>query len=111
MSNYRRNFVQGGTYFFTVNIEDRSLRLLTDNIDLLRGAFRYARARRPFAIDAIVILPDHLHAIWMLPEGDMDFSTRWMLIKSSFSRALEKTETASPSRPRRRERGVWQRRF
>jgi putative transposase len=111
MSDYRRNFVPGGTYFFTVNLEDRGLRLLTDNIDLLRGAFRYAHARRPFTIDAVVVLPEHLHAIWTLPEGDADFSTRWMLIKSSFSRSLENTETPSASRRRRRERRVWQRRF
>jgi putative transposase len=111
MSNYRRNFVPGGTYFFTVNLEDRYLRLLTENIELLRGAFRYTHARRPFTIDAVVVLPDHLHAIWTLPESDADFSTRWMLIKSYFSRGLEMDETSSPSRQRRRERGIWQRRF
>ncbi len=111
MPNYRRNFIPGGTYFFTVNLEDRNLRLLTDNIELLRGAFRYAHARRPFTIDAIVVLPDHLHAICTLPEGDPDFSTRWMLIKSHFSRGLKREETTSSSRLRRRERGIWQRRF
>ena len=84
MSDYRRNFTAGGTYFFTVNLDDRSLHLLTENIDLLRGAFRYTHTRHPFAIDAIVVLPDHLHTIWTLPEGDADFSTRWMLIKSYF---------------------------
>lgn len=98
MSNYRRNFVPGGTYFFTVVIEDRSLRLLTENIDLLRAAFRYTHARRPFTTSAIVVLPDHLHAIWTLPDGDADFSTRWMLIKSHFSRGLEREETTSASR-------------
>src|SRR5262249_13305253 len=111
MSNYRRNFVPGGTYFFTVNIEDRNLRLLTENIALRRTAFRYTNARRPSAIDANVVLPDHLHAIWTLPDGDTDFSTRWMLIKSYFSRGLEKGEAASASHQRRRERGIWQRRF
>jgi putative transposase len=111
MSNYRRNFVPGGTYFFTVNLEDRHLRLLTENIELLRGAFRYTHARRPFTIDAVVVLPDHLHAIWTLPENDADFSTRWMMIKSYFSRGLKIEGTSSPSRQRRRERGIWQRRF
>jgi putative transposase len=111
MSNYRRNFAPGGTYFFTVNIEDRSLCLLTENIELLRAAFRYTQARRPFTTDAIVVLPDHLHAIWTLPDDDADFSTRWMLIKSYFSRGLEPKEATSASRRRRRERGVWQRRF
>ena len=111
MSNYRRNFVPGGTYFFTVNIEDRNLCLLTENIELLRAAFRYTHARRPFTTSAIVVLPDHLHAIWTLPDGDADFSTRWMLIKSYFSRGLETEEATSASRQRRHERGVWQRRF
>jgi putative transposase len=90
MTNYRRNFVPGGSYFFTVNLADRRLSLLTDHIDLLRVAFRDARARHPFTIDAAVILPDHLHAMWTLPEGDRDFATRWRLIKSAFSRALPK---------------------
>jgi putative transposase len=88
MTNYRRNFVSGGSLFFTVNLADRRLRLLTDNIALLRSAFRYARARHPFVVDAIVVLPDHLHAIWTMPEGDADYALRWRLIKSSFSRAL-----------------------
>jgi putative transposase len=70
MTNYRRNFARGGTYFFTVTLADRRLRLLTDHVDQLRGAFRYTRARHPFAIDAIVVLPEHLHAIWTLPEDD-----------------------------------------
>ena len=111
MADYRRNFAAGATFFFTVNLEDRNERLLTENIDLLRAAFHYTHARRPFAIDAIVVLPDHLHTIWTLPEGDADFATRWMLIKSSFSRGLQKGETVSASRQRRRERGIWQRRY
>jgi putative transposase len=111
MTAYRRNLVAGGTYFFTLNLADRRLPLLTDNIGLLRAAFRYTRHRHPFAIDAIVILPDHLHALWTLPEGDSDFSTRWRLIKTTFSRGLPLTERVSPSRSRERERGIWQRRF
>jgi REP-associated tyrosine transposase len=79
MTNYRRNLIRGGSYFFTVNLAERRLRLLTNNVGLLRGAFNYARARHPFFIDAIVILPDHLHAIWTLPEGDADFALRWTL--------------------------------
>jgi putative transposase len=111
MTNYRRNFVAGGSFFFTVNLSDRRLRLLTDNIALLRSAFRYARARHPFAIDAIVVLPDHLHAIWTMPEGDADYALRWRLIKSSFSRALPHGEVVSKSRATRGERGIWQRRY
>ena len=111
MTNYRRNFVPGGTYFFTVNLADRRLRLLTDQIERLRAAFRYAQERHPFTIDATVVLPEHLHAIWTLPEGDADFALRWRLIKSTFSRALPRGEETSTSRFRRGERGIWQRRY
>lgn len=111
MTSYRRNFVSGGSYFFTANLADRRSRLLTDNIALLRAVFRDVRARHPFAIEAIVVLPDHLHAIWTLPEGDANFSTRWRLIKSAFSRALPHGERVSPSRRGKGERGMWQRRY
>jgi putative transposase len=76
MTNYRRNFVSGASYFFTVNLLDRRSRLLIDHIGLLRGAFRYTRARHPFTIDAIVVMPDHLHAIWTLPDSDADYALR-----------------------------------
>jgi putative transposase len=105
MANYRRNFLPGGSYFFTVNLADRRRVLLTDHIDLLRSAFRQARARYPFTIEAAVVLPDHLHAIWTLPDGDADFATRWRLIKSGFSRALPSGEPISASRAAKAERG------
>jgi putative transposase len=111
MTNYRRNFVSGGSYFFTVNLAERRLRVLTEHIGALRAAFRYARTRHQFAIDAIVVLPDHLHAIWTLPEGDADFAMRWRLIKSAFSRALPHGERVSASRASKGERGIWQRRY
>jgi putative transposase len=111
MTGYRRNFVPGATYFFTVNLADRRLSLLTDNIVALRSAFHYTRSRHPFAIDAIVVLPDHLHAIWTLPQGDADFAVRWRLVKSTFSRCLRPDELVTPSRSRKRERGIWQRRY
>jgi putative transposase len=111
MTSYGRNFVSGGTFFFTVNLAERRLRLLTGHIDLLRAAFRATRLRHPFTIDAVVVLPDHLHAIWTLPEGDADFATRWRLLKSSFSRALPAGERISNSRLRKGERGIWQRRY
>jgi REP-associated tyrosine transposase len=111
MTAYRRNVVAGGTYFFTANLADRRLSLLTDNIELLRQAFRSARRRHPFAMDAIVVLPDHLHSVWTLPEGDGDFTTRWRLIKAGFSRGLHHTEPISASRSRKQERGIWQRRY
>src|SRR5712691_4528445 len=111
MTSYRRNFVPGGSYFFTVNLAERHLRLLTDHADCLRGAFRYARGRHPFTVEAIVILPDHLHTIWTLPDGDADFAVRLQLIKASFSRALPLGEMISRSRASRGERGIWQRRY
>ena len=76
-------------------------------------ASRSAEVRRswPFSIDAWVVLPDHLHCLWTLPEGDADFATRWRLIKSGFARRLPRTEWCSASRTRRGERGIWQRRY
>ena len=76
MTDYRRNFIAGGSFFFTVNLAERRLRLLTEHIDELRAAVRQTRQHRPFTIDAMVVLPDHLHAVWTLPEGDADFATR-----------------------------------
>src|SRR5882672_3936008 len=83
MTNYRRNFTAGGSFFFTVNPAERRLRLLTEHIDELRSAFRGTRRHHPFTIDAMVVLPDHLHAVWTMPEDDADFGTRWRLIKSA----------------------------
>jgi putative transposase len=112
MAQYRRIKIKGGTYFFTVNCHQRSENtLLTDNIGLLRLAFRNVKAKHPFHIDAIVILPDHLHCIWTLPANDADFKTRWSLIKANFSRGISKVEKRSQSRIKRRERGIWQRRY
>ena len=111
MTDYRRNFVPGGSYFFTVNLADRQSRILVENLAVLRAAFRDVKARHPFAIDAIVVLPDHLHAIWTLPVGDSNFAMRWRLIKSAFSRTLPRNEWESGSRRTRGERGLWQRRY
>jgi putative transposase len=108
---YGRNFIPGGSFFFTVNVADRRSRLLKERVDLLRGAFRYVRARHVFTIEAIVVLPDHLHTIWTLPPGDADFATRWRLLKTVFSRGIEPSETCSPSRKAKGERGIWQRRY
>ena len=108
---YRRADVAGGTYFFTVNLADRSSRLLVKRIDDLRTAVRIVKQRHPFEIIAWVVLPEHIHAIWMLPEGDHDFSGRWNLIKGGFSRAIASTEDIPASRRGKRERGIWQRRF
>ncbi|MEH6875356.1 MAG: transposase [Candidatus Competibacter sp.] len=111
MTAYRRHRVSGGTYFFTVNLAERDRRLLTEDIGALRDAFRRVRAAHPFRIEAVVVLPDHLHTLWTLPAGDHDFSLRWRQLKSAFSRAMETEEHLSASRARKRERGIWQRRF
>src|SRR5437870_1606245 len=82
--DYRRNCTAGCGFICTADLPERRLRLLTQHIDELRTAFRETRRHHPFAIDAMVVLPDHLHTIWTLPEGDADFATRWRLIKSAF---------------------------
>ena len=112
MTDYRRARVAGATWFFTLGLaERRGATLLIDKIDALGEAFRTVQARHPFYMDAVVILPDHLHCIWSLPDGDTDYSTRWGLIKATFSRAVEPGERRSVSRLKRGERGIWQRRF
>ncbi len=108
---YRRATIPGACYFFTVNIAERNKSLLIDHIDELRGAFKKIKQNHPFIIEAIVILPDHIHTLWQLPENDADFPTRWRLIKSAFSRALPQTERISTSRRKKGERGIWQRRY
>jgi len=111
MSNYRRNYISGGTYFFTVNILERKKSLLIDHIDELRSAIRVTKKNKPFHIDAWVILPDHMHCIWTLPKNDSDYSSRWREIKKTFSKSLPKIERRSKTRLKNKERGIWQRRF
>jgi putative transposase len=111
MPNYRRAFVPGGCWFFTVNLLDWRRRLLTDHIDALREATRLTQQRHPFTIDAVVALPDYIHAVWTLPPGDADFSVRWRLIKIGIAKAVPKTEPRSAVRVTRGELGIWQRRF
>lgn len=111
MSNYRRNRIPGGTYFFTVNLFDRQSRLLVDHINEFREAVRITRQRRWFYIDAWVVLPEHLHCIWTLPPDDDNYPDRWRSIKKAFSKSISKTEYLSDIRIKRHERGIWQRRF
>jgi putative transposase len=111
MPEYRRNRVPGATYFFTVNLWDRRSDLLVAHIEQLREAVRIVRQRRPFAIDAWVALPDHVHCVWTLPPGDSDFSQRWWAIKTTFSKSMPRGEHRSPVMTRRGERGIWQRRY
>jgi putative transposase len=76
MPNYRRNRIPGATYFFTVNLRDRRSALLVGRIDALREAVHRVRRELPFHIDAWVVLPDHMHCLWTLPECDSDFPER-----------------------------------
>lgn len=110
MPNYRRPKAPGAMIFFTLTLADRGSDLLVREVDLLREAVRATRTERPFHIDAWVILPDHLHCIWTLPDGDRDFSTRWRIIKSRFSRGIA-TGTRRQSHVTRGECGIWQRRY
>ena len=111
MPDYRRNRAPGGTYFFTVNLLDRRSDRLVTQIGTLRASIARVRQLMPFHIDAWVVLPDHMHAIWTLPEGDANFTHRWQAIKMAFSITIDPVEPLSASRKRRGERGMWQRRF
>jgi len=111
MPDYRRIRVPGGSYFFTVNLLERNSHLLVTHIERLREAVRKVRRQRPFHIDAWVVLPDHLHAVWTLPSHDADYSGRWRAIKIAFAKTLPKTERLSAVRVKKGERGLWQRRF
>jgi putative transposase len=110
MPEYRRRFMPGGEYFFTVNLADRSSDVLVANIDALRSAWSYTQRRMPFETLAAVVLPDHLHCIWRLPPLDDDFPNRWRLLKAHFTRSLVNLGAAGAGR-RSGERDVWQRRF
>ncbi len=111
MPHYRRAKIEGGTFFFTVNLADRSSDLLIRHVDVLRNSYRLVAQRYPFKTIAICILPDHLHAVWSLPDNDADFPLRWNLIKSGFSRRMQPSASRSSSKIARREKGIWQRRY
>ena len=95
MSNYRRNRVPGGTFFFTVNLLDRRSDLLVTGVDRLRAAVRQVRSLAPFHIDGWVVLPDHMHCLWTLPQGAADFPGRWRAIKLAFVKSLPSAEPGS----------------
>ncbi|MGB9130470.1 MAG: transposase [Thiobacillus sp.] len=109
--HYRRALIPGSTYFFTVALADRKSALLIEQVDRLREAIRVVKFRHPFEIVAMVVMPDHLHAVWQLPPGDTDYPTRWSLIKANLSRGIPKGECVCPSRTAKRECGLWQRRY
>ncbi|WP_299784494.1 transposase [uncultured Marivita sp.] len=117
MSRYRRLRVPGATYFFTVTLEQRGSAMLTAEIAALRSAYAATVAEMPVLSDAFVVLPDHLYAVWTLPDGDSDFPERWRKIKHRFTRAVNNKvgrhahPTRSASKLRKREAGLWQRRY
>jgi putative transposase len=105
---YRRMRQPGGTWFFTV-VTWRRRPVFADahSVDILRQALREEIARRPFVIDAMVVLPDHLHTVWTLPEGDSDFPTRWRVVKRVVATRLPNAGAIGPQRRRQ----VWQPRY
>jgi putative transposase len=111
MSRYRRVKIEGGLFFFTLALADRSSGLLVRHIDRARRAYAFAHERHPFETVAICILPDHLHALWQLPDRDADYASRWSLFKSAFSRGLPAAPQRSASKIAKREKGIWQRRY
>lgn len=110
MVRYRRNFVASGTYFFTVTLADRRSHALIDYIDALRAAMRGTQRDHPFTVEAMVVLPDHLHMVMKLPADDADYTNRWRLMKRRFTDALVKADVPVLRRPNG-EHALWQRRF
>ncbi|GMR20536.1 MAG: transposase [Gammaproteobacteria bacterium] len=116
MANYRRARTPGACYFFTVvTYRRQGILTLPGSRQALRRAIHDTRTHHPFEINAWVLLPDHLHCIWTLPENDHDFSRRWGLIKAQFSKAMKSQlhieQWLNPSRRKKRESTIWQHRF
>jgi putative transposase len=107
---YRRNIVEGGTYFFTVTLRNRQSDFLILYIDLFKKNYRIVKSRHPFKTLAYVILPDHCHVIWELPPEDGNYSLRWREIKKGFSQALIK-QGIKLQKNKNREYDLWQRRY
>ena len=111
---YRRTFTPGATYFFTlVTHQRRPIFASVDAVDVLRAAFRQVRNSRPFEVDAMVVLPDHLRCIWTMPPDDADFATRWRLIKTWFTKHCPDVLRITPdaARTAKHEQAVWQHRY
>lgn len=116
MTNWRRAYVPGGTYFFTLVTSERAPILTTTFArSLLREVTSECRRQWPFEIEAVVLMSDHLHTVWRLPEGDTEYSKRWGWLKKEFTKkwlaAGGSERRISTSRQRDRRSGVWQRRF
>ena len=110
MTAYRRMILPEGTYFFTLCLEDRDGTTLVDQIDQLRAAYAFTTREMPVTCHAMVVMPNHLHAIWTEP-GLAKFPERWRRIKARFSHAVEGDFAPNASKQRKGERGLWQRRF
>ncbi|MGD2064025.1 MAG: transposase [Nitrospirota bacterium] len=110
MPHYRRYRLPGRPLFLTLVTAGRAPELV-DHWPGLREAIRRVQARRPFRLDALVVLPDHCHCILALPDRDSDYATRINQIKGAFSREVPDLSVVTASRRRRGERGVWQRRY
>jgi putative transposase len=116
MSDYRRVFVHGGTFFFTIVTYNRQPILTSDlSRHILRRVWKIVQHKHPFTCDAICLLPEHLHCLWTLPQNDMNYSIRWSAIKALFSKSYlqegSKKEKRNLSRQRKGEAAVWQRRY
>ncbi len=113
MSNYRRNKQSGATYFFTLCLQDRKSHLLIDYINALRIAYRKIQDKKPFTTEAMVILPDHIHALWTMPIDDDDYANRIRLFKSYFTRQLpqELKQTDNKNRQKHNQTSIWQLRY
>ncbi len=111
MTAYRRLRIPGATYFFTVCLQDRGACTLVENVDLLRAAYAKTVLEFPVTCHAMVVLPNHLHAVWTEPDGEVHFSERWRLIKARFTHGMAGSFAPNESMQRKRERGIWQRRF
>jgi putative transposase len=110
MVQYRRNYQAGVLYFFTVTLKNRNATLLTDYIDQLKKSLQRAQKERFYETKAIVILPDHIHAIWKMPEADQNYSLHWRKIKSYFTHALS-VQGVPIAKNKRGEFNLWQTRF
>lgn len=110
MVGYRRNYISGGTYFFTLALQNRTSEILIEKIELFKEAIHTVKLEHPFNMKAYVILPDHLHTLWELPEDDFNYSVRWQKIKTRFSKAIINSGIVL-NKTKHNEYDLWQRRF
>jgi putative transposase len=110
MVRYRRNLIPGATYFFTVALQDRRATTLVDHVDLLRSSFAKVRSAQPFRIEALVVLPEHLHALITMPPGDSNYPRLWRRLKGHFTQHVAASGVPVPRFGDGRY-ALWQRRY